>query len=88
MNTKVHKRLIIETSDAYMYDLFGTEDHYEPMVIDRKSIDYLEDYLNDYDESDEDDEPKMNDNDIKNFFNLIKNNLKKYKEVQVVYVGE
>lgn len=73
---------VVEVSDEYLYSIFGEEDG-EPMEIDSKSIDYLEDYLLDYDESDEDDEPKMNDKDVKELFNHIKELLNTYKKVCV-----
>ena len=55
------------------------------MVISKESIEYLEDYLYDYDESDEEDEPKMNDEDVKRMYDFISDKLKEYKEIQVVY---
>lgn len=85
---KTYERLIIETNDRWLYQLFGLDsglDDAKPMVITREGIDCLEDYLLDYDESDEYDEPKMNDKDNKEMFDTIKKYLKKYKEVQVVY---
>ena len=82
---KGYKAYIVVTSDEYLYDLFGLDGENEPMSIDKESISYLEDYLNDYDEDDEDDEPKMADEEVKQMFDGIKELLKEYKEVQVKY---
>lgn len=77
-----YEMYVIETSDEYLYDIFGEEDG-EPMTIDKESLEYLEDYLLEYDETDEDDEPKMDDPNVKAMFEKIKNLLKKYKAVCV-----
>ena len=81
---KTYERLIVVTNDEYLYGIFGEDDR-EPMVINKESIEYLEDYLYDYDESDEEDEPKMNDEDVKGMYNFISDKLREYKEIQVVY---
>ena len=82
---KGYKAYIVVTADEYLYDLFGLDGDNEPMYIDKESISYLEDYLNDYDEDDKDDEPKMADKEVKQMFDGIKELLKEYKEVQVKY---
>ena len=83
MKVQEYERLMVKVSDDYLYGIFGEEDN-EPMVITRDSIDCLEDYLLDYNEDDEDDEPKMNETEVQELFSYIKNKLEKYKEVQVI----
>ena len=79
---KVRNRITLETSDEGTYYMFGLDLEYEEMVITRESIDYLESYLYDLEEDEDDDRV---DEDTWNTFNTIKEYLKEYEEVQVVY---
>ena len=80
---KTYERLIIETNNEYLFDIFGDGGE-SPKIIDEESIEYLADYLYEYDEDDEDDKPKIDDKDVKAMFDFISDKLKRYKEVQVV----
>lgn len=78
---KARSRLTLETSDFGTYEMFGTDGDHEDMVISREDIGDLESYLYDL----EDEEDARVDEDTWKVFNTIKEHLKKYKEVQVVY---
>lgn len=81
---KVRNRITIETSDFSTYEMFGTDGDHEDMIISREDIGDLESYLYDL----EDEEDGRVDEDTWNTFNTIKEYLKKYEEVQVVYNKE
>ena len=105
VKSKTHKRLIIETDDRWLYQLFGLDsglDDANPMVITKESIDSLEEYLVEcdddvFEECEHKDciskcyncnECRMSSPENKEMFNKIKEALKEYKEVQVVYNKE
>lgn len=77
----IKNRLTLETSDEATYYMFGLDGEYKEMILTKKDIDCLESYL--YDLEDEEDERV--DEDTWKVFNTIKEYLKEYKEVQVVY---
>lgn len=81
VKSKTYKRLIIETNDEAIYNMFGLDGEYEEMVIDKDGLSCLESYLYDL----EDEEDDRVDEETWEMFNKIKEALKEYKEVQVVY---
>ena len=84
VKSKTYKRLIIETDDEATYNMFGLDEEYEEMVIDKDGLCYLESYLYDL----EDEEDGRVDEETWEMFNKIKEALQEYKEVQVVYNKE